>query len=488
MEENMDFSFDDKDFRELISQFENMLEKHASAYFEAEEIVRLAEYYTLHRQEAKCEEAIAYGLRVHPDNTEVLSFYAQMLTTQGKHDEALKALDTLTDRNDREVLLTKATIYLNKGMRSEADILLDVIAQNNDYAMEVLIDIANLCMSNDHKEEAFRWLKEAYSRYPDNPDVMDALIDYYMTYDEMKKAIILLSNALDNDPYNIDYWISLSHAYINTDNMPKAFEAIDFALAIDNKHPRALETKAFIHVMNDNHDKAIEMLEKMRANGVDSFNCRQLLIQGYVQHKEFEKALEYCNEILSDDLQSYEIATFRSRRAFCNMMLQNMKECKEDIRLGMKADSEYAPLYIVQGEVYLTEEKLDKAKAEFSYAEALAYDKGEALEAIALGFFRTGYMEDAKNAYLRLAKESKELMRKNYYFLAYSMYYSNCAPDDVQTALINAAMNTPEVLDYIKDVDLSADPEEERFFKMAYLARELVQNGLNKSHEDEEQS
>ena len=471
-------SFEKPEFKELLMLYEKMQEKQKSVYFETDELILIAEYYAKDKRVKESEKAIEYALRLHPEDTELHIYQAQALGARGEYEKASQLLDSLPDQNDREVLFTRATMYLNREMNNEAELLFNLLAENENFSSEVMVDIADVYMDNNQSKEAYYWLRRAYNQDSDNTNVKDALIDYYTTFGETEKAIVMLTNVLDDNPFNLNYWIELSHAYITNHDTAKAFEAIDFALAIDKKNARALETKAFIFFMESNHKKAIQLLEKIRSYGIDSMNSRQLLIQGYIHEKEYEKAVEYCNEILANELQDYEIAIFRTSRGYCNLMLGHIGACEDDMKIALMADKEYAPLYVVMGEYYLMKGDVQEAKGEFAYAEALAPERGDMLESIAFSFFRSGYFEDAKNIYLRLEKEFPELIKKDYYYLAYSLYYSNGKLDDIQTLLVKAAQNTPEILDYIIDTDFSENPEEEKFFKLAQIAKELVENGM----------
>ena len=61
-----------------------MVENHTPAYFEADELIDIAEYYTLKGRHKDADKAIDLTLQLHPENTDALVFRIRSLMLQNK--------------------------------------------------------------------------------------------------------------------------------------------------------------------------------------------------------------------------------------------------------------------------------------------------------------------------------------------------------------------------------------------------------------------
>ena len=61
-----------------------MVESHTPAYFEADELIDIAEYYASKGRHKDADKAIDLAIQLHPDNTDALIFRARSLMLLGK--------------------------------------------------------------------------------------------------------------------------------------------------------------------------------------------------------------------------------------------------------------------------------------------------------------------------------------------------------------------------------------------------------------------
>lgn len=114
MKSDLSSSFKSPHFKKLLTQYEEMIRQHTSIYFEGNELTLLAEYYASRKMVSQSKEVLQYALSIHPDNLDIQLYLCHTLLAEGKLAEAEKILNSLSDQEDSEVNLLRATIYLEK--------------------------------------------------------------------------------------------------------------------------------------------------------------------------------------------------------------------------------------------------------------------------------------------------------------------------------------------------------------------------------------
>ena len=88
MNYDMSSYFEDPEFKEALARYEGMVENHTPAYFEADELTDIAEYYASKGRHKDADKAINLAIQLHPDNIDALIFRARSLMLLGKKEEA----------------------------------------------------------------------------------------------------------------------------------------------------------------------------------------------------------------------------------------------------------------------------------------------------------------------------------------------------------------------------------------------------------------
>ena len=89
MNYDMSSYFEDPEFKEALARYEGMVENHTPAYFEADELTDIAEYYASKGRHKDADKAINLAIQLHPDNIDALIFRARSLML---HEYCLNAL------------------------------------------------------------------------------------------------------------------------------------------------------------------------------------------------------------------------------------------------------------------------------------------------------------------------------------------------------------------------------------------------------------
>ena len=84
MNYDMSSYFEDPEFKEALARYEGMVENHTPAYFEADELTDIAEYYASKGRHKDADKAINLAIQLHPDNIDALIFRARSLMLLGQ--------------------------------------------------------------------------------------------------------------------------------------------------------------------------------------------------------------------------------------------------------------------------------------------------------------------------------------------------------------------------------------------------------------------
>ena len=125
MNNDLSSYFEDPEFKEALEKYEGMVKNHTPAYFDADELTDIAEYYASKGRQIEAEAAIDFALQLHPNDTDALIFRARSLAMKGRLDEAYMVMDLIEDRSDREVRFLKADLLMEEKRMAQLDPRLD---------------------------------------------------------------------------------------------------------------------------------------------------------------------------------------------------------------------------------------------------------------------------------------------------------------------------------------------------------------------------
>ena len=141
MNYDMSSYFEDPEFKEALAKYEGMVESHTPAYFEADELIDIAEYYASKGRHKDADKAIDLAIQLHPDNTDALIFRARSLMLLGKKEEAQMVMQLINDPADREFRFLQADLLIEEEHMEEADEILQQLAMDEEYELDTLLDI-----------------------------------------------------------------------------------------------------------------------------------------------------------------------------------------------------------------------------------------------------------------------------------------------------------------------------------------------------------
>lgn len=251
MNYDMSSYFEDPEFKEALAKYEGMVENHTPAYFEADELIDIAEYYTLKGRHKDADKAIDLTLQLHPENTDALVFRIRSLMLQNKKEEAKVVAQLIANSTDRECRFLQADMLMEEDRIEEAEEIFKQLVMDEEYEVDTLLDIIQDYTNANQEEYAGQWVDCLFAHSDmqtlpkTNQRLRDVLCDYYSTFNKPDLAIPYLNMTLNEYPYSIEHWNELGKCHLQQCQYEEANEALDFALAIDDENTDSLTLKAF---------------------------------------------------------------------------------------------------------------------------------------------------------------------------------------------------------------------------------------------------
>ena len=181
MNNDLSSYFEDPEFKEALEKYEGMVKNHTPAYFDADELTDIAEYYASKGRQIEAEAAIDFALQLHPNDTDALIFRARSLAMKGRLDEAYMVMDLIEDRSDREVRFLKADLLMEEKRMEEADHVFEELAAYEEGKLETLIDIILAYIDANQEALAKKWINTWAKHtilppFPKKPEVQRPIV------------------------------------------------------------------------------------------------------------------------------------------------------------------------------------------------------------------------------------------------------------------------------------------------------------------------
>ena len=444
MNNDLSSYFEDPEFKEALEKYEGMVENHTPAYFDADELTDIAEYYASKGRQTEAEAAIDFALQLHPNDTDALIFRARSLAMKGRLDEAYLVMELIEDQSDREVKFLKADLLMEERRLKEADHVFEELAADEDGKLETLIDIILAYIDANQEALAKKWIKRVSDTYDldslpkKSQKFRDLLCDFYITFNHPEEAIPLLQTTLDRYPYSINHWNSLGKCYLSTNDFGEAHEAIDFALAIDDGNTEALTLKAFCYQQSGELQKACDYYLRLADRQENKARAYLALAKTYFEMQDYTSSIYYIQELLDnkDVLNTYELSELYGDIALCHAALGHSGVGQAFIRRSLELNENDPDTLVVAGRFFLMEAKEcndqaakeeNQARGELHFRQALTLimedERLEFLFTIGAACFDTQNFKLAAQYYEQINREFPDNAPATYFFLAYCYFY-----------------------------------------------------------------
>ena len=445
MNYDMSSYFEDPEFKEALARYEGMVENHTPAYFEADELTDIAEYYASKGRHKDADKAINLAIQLHPDNIDALIFRARSLMLLGKKEEAQMVMQLINNPADREFRFLQADLLIEEEHMEEAEEIFKQLVMDEEYELDTLLDIILNYVDVNQKEYAKKWIDCLFAHFdmqtlPEtNQRLRDVLCDYYSTFNKPKLAIPYLNMTLNEFPYSVQHWNELGKCYLQQEQYEKAHEAFDFALAIDENNTETLTLKAFLYSQTANIKESINYYLRLEKATEKKPPVYMALAGLHFEMKDYETAMKYTQKLLKQkqEITAFELTDIYSIAALCHVALGHPEEGYMYLDQVLKQNGNDAETRIYAGQFFtimagskdISEEErknnIDKAEEQFNLALEFTpkEERMDILFKIGSKYFDEHLFEYANRYFEQINKEFPHNAHSTYFFLIYGYLY-----------------------------------------------------------------
>lgn len=364
-----------KEFKELVKKYEAAKAENRQVYLDGDQLSEIAGLYASQQRFDEAEEAIEYGLQLHPGNTDLLIEQAYLYLDTRRVSKAKEVANSITEDYETDVKILKAELLLCEAKLEEAQELLNSIEEANE--LDVIIDVVYLYLDLGYPEAAKEWLDKGKSLYNDDEDYIAITADYLANSNQQEEAITYYDRLIDMDSYNSSYWMGLAKCYFTQLKIDKALEACDFALAANDKCGEAYTYRAHCFFYLNNCEEAIENYKKaIEYKSIPPEMAYMFMGVAYATKEEWEEATKYYDEVIrcfqeAGDPDSILLVDTYNSKGYAAGRMGKYEEAHQlcDKAATLDPDEMLSPLthariYLMQGLTEEAEEIFDKITQE----------------------------------------------------------------------------------------------------------------------------
>ena len=314
------------------------------------------------------------ALKQRPENAEALHLLGVLLHQQGKHEEALRALE-------------------------KAVALEDGVAMYHFNFGEVLRAL-------DRAEEASARYRRALALEPANADVHFALGTALLEQGDSDAAVSSIRRALELRPGDVEAWLNLGNALADKGAPDEAIAAFRRALAIAPGYAEAHVNLGTVLQQGGDWEGAVACFERALEVAPDFVEAHYNLGVALAEQDDLEPAIAAYRAALAHDPEHTS--------ALLNLgaLLRRQGDAEgaiESYRQALEIKSDLAAAHINLGNLLQQEGNLEEAEAAFRKGVAAAPD--DALAWLSLGNFlkAKGAFDEAIGCYRRGAEREPNL-------------------------------------------------------------------------------
>lgn len=292
---------DDELTKEVVERFEQMLESHHSAYFDADEFDMIIEYYLKHNNLERSREAVNLALEQHPDDLDIRIKNGYYHASAGNHQQAIdiytQALEELEENERGEMYYAIGYEYHSIGDADKAIEYYHLALEENPQDTEVWSALGDLYRGMDRLEEAIEMYEYVLAIDPTHLYANMHLANSYYDLDRFQEAIDSLNEAIAHGVETSMIHASLGDCHYRLGQFIDARDEYQKALSINEYLTEAWSGLGYVYSDTGDSEKAIKYFTK--AYSLEPFNDDHLynLAAEYRKTNENQKALECLLDI-----------------------------------------------------------------------------------------------------------------------------------------------------------------------------------------------
>ena len=419
MEQNNSYDFEDLSdgLKERAEKF--LSDRFSELYFDVDELEILVDHYIAQRRDSDAFALLEYGLKLHPNSSELLVKKAKLLLLQGDIGKASVLLDTLSV-DDYEVTMLKMEALVKLNRLSEAVELAENLLKNEEDTemCSTCLDISSIFIEQDHYDLALSYLKVGKQYCSNNIELLSELAFCLEKVGDVDKAIDVYNDIIDIDPYYADAWFNLAQVFLGQNRYRQALHAYEMCLTIDDSDSLVWLQKGHAHFSLDEFHEAIECYEHCLKDTKDNWQLYLFLAECYDKLGDCDMAIRYNRKVLEAQPSNYDALI---ALGCCLMEKKQLDEAQDLLSAAVKLRPQASEAWFNMGEVLNF--KNQPADAVSYYMRAIELDPKniDAMIALATTYIDEDKPSEALPVLLRVKAMEPETPRL--YLLLAVVYY-----------------------------------------------------------------
>lgn len=241
---------------------------------------------------------------------------------------------------------------------------LQLSAQTYDEYISQAMD----AIETDSLAKAEMFFKEALKLEPAN--IKNALLfsnlgTIQRRIGKKKEALEAYSLALNLTPYSITILLNRASLYLEMDMLDKAYLDYCNVIDLDAKNKEALQFRAYVYMHRRQYMEARLDYQRLLAEEPGNKTARVGIAMVNQKDKRYREALEELNRLITDYPRD---VSFLKARAELEVEMNSLELALLDLEEAIRITPNDADIYVMCGEIYLTQGKKREAYAAFEKA------------------------------------------------------------------------------------------------------------------------
>lgn len=241
---------------------------------------------------------------------------------------------------------------------------LQVSAQTYDEYISQAMD----AIETDSLAKAEMFFKEALKLEPAN--IKNALLfsnlgTIQRRIGKKKEALEAYSLALNLTPYSITILLNRASLYLEMDMLDKAYLDYCNVIDLDAKNKEALQFRAYVYMRRRQYLEARLDYQRLLAEEPGNKTARVGIAMVNQKDKRYREALEELNRLITDYPRDVSLL---KARAELEVEMNSLELALLDLEEAVRITPNDADIYVICGEIYLTQGKKREAYAAFEKA------------------------------------------------------------------------------------------------------------------------
>ncbi len=293
--------YQDENFEDSLSDFEDALQKQQAKYFEVHELEFIVDYYFSINNLDNAQKALEVASQMHPNSYELKKRKAQLFNLKGQFYLAYQEIESAvasygtSEDIDYYMILGEALVGL-QNYEEGKKAFQEALSLADEEVLEIASSIAVVYQQHQKHHEAIEYLEIAVKG--DTMLLFDLALSY-QNIEDYAKATTYCQKFLRQEPYSFDAWFLLYHLSLENDDLQNAEEALLNTIAIvPNLSVYKYELASF-YTENERFVEALEVYKEIMEQSQDvELDVLLAVADIFLMIDEPEKALKNYYHVL----------------------------------------------------------------------------------------------------------------------------------------------------------------------------------------------